>query len=120
MCTLHKILLLSCYLISYLSLRFISNHFMELLNHVLNILCNLNLGCLHPVACVRSGEGGFYPSTQRHYLRLILILILLILLHVSVVRPSSSKNILISRVTQLTTEAYINFDGGIILSVYAT
>jgi hypothetical protein len=20
----------------------------------------LNLGCLHPVACVRSGDGGFY------------------------------------------------------------
>jgi hypothetical protein len=27
----------------------------------------LNLGCLHPVACVRSGDGGFYPSMQRHY-----------------------------------------------------
>jgi hypothetical protein len=23
-----------------------------------------NLGCLHPVACVRSGDGGFYLSTQ--------------------------------------------------------
>jgi hypothetical protein len=26
---------------------------------------NINLGCLHPVACVRSGDGSFYPSTQR-------------------------------------------------------
>jgi hypothetical protein len=46
----------------------------------------LTLGYLHPVACVRSGDGFFYPSTQRHYRRLIYIL-----LHVSVVRPSSSR-----------------------------
>jgi hypothetical protein len=46
--------------------------------------------CLHPVACVRSGYGFFlYPSTQLHCRRLIL---LLILLHVSVVRPSSSRH----------------------------
>jgi hypothetical protein len=46
-------------------------------------------------------DGGlFYLSTQRHYFRLILIFILLILLHVSVVRPSSSKNICKFRVTQ--------------------
>jgi hypothetical protein len=32
---------------------------------------NLNLGCLHPVACVRSDDVGFNPSTQRHYRRLI-------------------------------------------------
>jgi hypothetical protein len=42
------------------------------------LLFNINLGCLHPVACVRSGDGGIlYPSTQRHYHRLILLLILL-------------------------------------------
>jgi hypothetical protein len=40
----------------------------------------------------------FYPSTQRHYRRLIL---LLILLHVSVVQPSSGRNILLARTTQL-------------------
>jgi hypothetical protein len=57
----------------------------------------LNLGCLHLVACVRSGDGGFYPSTQRHYRRLIL---LLILLHVSVVRPYSGRNILLARITE--------------------
>jgi hypothetical protein len=28
----------------------------------------LNLGCLNPVERVRSGDGVFYPSTQRHYL----------------------------------------------------
>jgi hypothetical protein len=34
-----------------------------------------NLRYLHPVACVRSGDGGFlYPSTQHHYRRLILLL----------------------------------------------
>jgi hypothetical protein len=49
-----------------------------------------------------SGDGGFYPSTQRHYRRLIYYYI--ILLHVSVVRPSSGKNILIARVTQLTSQ----------------
>jgi hypothetical protein len=31
----------------------------------------LNFEFLHPVACVRSGDGGFYPSTQRHDRRLI-------------------------------------------------
>jgi hypothetical protein len=36
--------------------------------------------------------GLLYPYTQRHYRRLILILVLL---HVSVVRPSSSKKILL-------------------------
>jgi hypothetical protein len=36
------------------------------------------------------GDGGFIPSRQRYYLRLIL---LFLLLHVPVVRPSSSKNI---------------------------
>jgi hypothetical protein len=24
------------------------------------IITNINLGCLHPVACVRSGDGDFY------------------------------------------------------------
>jgi hypothetical protein len=51
---------------------------------------NLNLEFLHPVVCERSDDVGFNPSTQRHYRRLIL---LLILLHVSVVRPSSSRTI---------------------------
>jgi hypothetical protein len=32
---------------------------------------NLNLGCLHPVARVRTDDVGFNPSTQRHYRRLI-------------------------------------------------
>jgi hypothetical protein len=32
---------------------------------LLNPEYGLNLGCLHPVACVRSGDGGFYPSTQQ-------------------------------------------------------
>jgi hypothetical protein len=50
------------------------------------------------------GDGVFYPSTQRHYRRLILLLILFILLHVSVVRPSSGRNILLARITQLTTD----------------
>jgi hypothetical protein len=40
--------------------------------------------------------GVFIPSTQRHYRRLIL---LLVLVHVSVVRPSSSRNILLVRIT---------------------
>jgi hypothetical protein len=32
-----------------------------------------DLGCLHPVACVRSGDGGFYSSTKRHFRMLILL-----------------------------------------------
>jgi hypothetical protein len=31
----------------------------------------LNLGCLHPVVCVRSNDVGFNPSTQRPCRRLI-------------------------------------------------
>jgi hypothetical protein len=47
---------------------------------------NFSLGCLHPVACVRSGDGIlFYPSTQRDWRRLI-----------SVVRPSSGRKYIIS------------------------
>jgi hypothetical protein len=34
-------------------------------------ICSFYSWCLHPVACVRSGDGGFYPSTQRHYRMLI-------------------------------------------------
>jgi hypothetical protein len=34
-------------------------------------LYSLNLGCLHPVARVRSDDVGFYPSMQRHYRMLI-------------------------------------------------
>jgi hypothetical protein len=45
--------------------------------------------------------GFFYLSTQRHYRRLVL---LLILLHVSVLRQSSCRNILLARITQLTTD----------------
>jgi hypothetical protein len=57
-----------------------------------------------------SGDGSFYPSTQRQYRRLIYYYI--ILLHVSVVFRSCfgrttiiRKNILIARVSQLTTDA---------------
>jgi hypothetical protein len=40
---------------------------MQYLHHI-ELQHLLNLGCLHPVACVRSGDGGFlYSSTQRHY-----------------------------------------------------
>jgi hypothetical protein len=58
------------------------------------LLADLNLGCLHSVVCVRSGDGGggSIPSMQRYYRRLIL---LLILLHVSVIRPSSGRYIYI-------------------------
>jgi hypothetical protein len=42
------------------------------------------------------GDGGFYPSTQRHYRRLVL---LLILLHVPVVRPSSGRNIFLGSIS---------------------
>jgi hypothetical protein len=41
----------------------------------------VNLGCLYPVVCVRSGDGGFYPSTQRHYHRLIYYYIILLCNH---------------------------------------
>jgi hypothetical protein len=37
-------------------------------------LINLNLGCLHPVACVRSRWWGFIQSTQRYHRRLFLLL----------------------------------------------
>jgi hypothetical protein len=46
-------------------------------------IINLNLWCLHPVACMKS-------STQRYYGRFYYLL-LTYLLHASVVRPSSSR-----------------------------
>jgi hypothetical protein len=50
-----------------------------------------NLGCLHPVACVRSRRPGFFiPSTQRHYRRLIL------LLNTTYSAPSLKKKYIIS------------------------
>jgi hypothetical protein len=39
------------------------------------------------------GDGAFIRSTQRYYCRFFYYLILLKLLHVSVVRPSSGRNI---------------------------
>jgi hypothetical protein len=56
--------------------------------------------------------GFLCLSTQRHYRRLIL---LLVLVHVSVVRPSSGKNIL-ARVTG----ACVRSGDGVFISVYAT
>jgi hypothetical protein len=60
------------------------------------LICHLRLSsylilgvCIPLRVCVRSGDGSFYRSTQRHYRRLIYYYI--ILLHVSVVRPSSSR-----------------------------
>jgi hypothetical protein len=55
-----------------------------------------------PIEDRNPGDGGFFiPSTQRHCRRLIL---LLILLHVSIVQPSSGRNILLTRITLLTTD----------------
>jgi hypothetical protein len=56
--------------------------------------CNItyvNLGCLHPVACVRSDDGFFPRLRNVTIVGEFYYLILLILLHVSVVRPSSSR-----------------------------
>jgi hypothetical protein len=51
---------------------------------------------------LKSGDGSLYPSTQRQYRRLIYYDNTL--LHVSVVRPLSGKNILIATVSQLSTD----------------
>jgi hypothetical protein len=65
------------------------------------------------------GDGGFYSSTQRHYRRLIYY-VYIILLHVSVIRPSSCKNILIARVTQLTTDPlFYNIANIIMIVLYS-
>jgi hypothetical protein len=64
-----------------------------------------------------SGDGSFYPSMQHHYCRLIYYYI--ILLHVSVVRPSSGKHILIARVSQLTTDPlFYNIANIIVIVLY--
>jgi hypothetical protein len=42
---------------------------------LLNRINDLELGCLHPVACMMQVMGGgVIPSTQHYYLRLILLL----------------------------------------------
>jgi hypothetical protein len=51
--------------------------------------------------------GVFIPSTQRHYLRLILLVILLILLHVSVYDHLQAENITLAGITQLTTDPLV-------------
>jgi hypothetical protein len=62
--------------------------------------------CIYRSTCASThvyipSDGVFYPSTQRHYPGLIL---LLMMLHVSVVRPSSGRNILLASITQLATD----------------
>jgi hypothetical protein len=65
---------------------------------------------------------GFFYSVYATLLRRLILL--LILLHVSVIRPSSCRNILLARITQLATDQlflqytegsekmYLLFDGG--------
>jgi hypothetical protein len=53
----------------------------------------LKLGCLHPVACSRSGSGGFRLTPL--YVNFCLRFFSNYPLHVSVVRPSSGRNIYI-------------------------
>jgi hypothetical protein len=48
--------------------------------------------------------GVFIPSTQRHYRRLILLLNTTYSATCSVVRPSSGRDILLARITPLTTD----------------
>jgi hypothetical protein len=59
---------------------------------------SVNLGCLHHVVCVRSGDGVFHPSMQHHYRRLIYYLYI-ILLHVLVVGPSSGRKYINTQLT---------------------
>jgi hypothetical protein len=66
------------------------------------ILNSLNLGCLHTVMCVWSGDEGLFR------LRNITIPFnILKLLRVSVVRPSSGRNIF-ARITRLTTDPFFS------------
>jgi uncharacterized membrane protein YwaF len=50
--------------------------------------------------------GVLYPSTQRHYLRLILLLILLYCYMFRSYDHHQVENILLARITQLTTDHY--------------
>jgi hypothetical protein len=71
--------------------------------HSTAVLCNVRVGRCVLLATATDIQvmRVFIPSTQRHYRRLIL---LFTLLRVSVVRQSSSRNILLARITQLTTD----------------
>jgi hypothetical protein len=76
-----------------------------------------NFGFLHPVACVRSGNVGFYPSRQRQYRRLIYYLyyIATCLGHTTIIR----KKILIARISQLTTDPlFYNIASIIVIILY--
>jgi hypothetical protein len=53
-----------------------------------------NLGCLHPVACDIQVMGGLFCLHNVTIVDFFYYLILLKLLHVPVVRPSSCRNIL--------------------------
>jgi hypothetical protein len=50
--------------------------FIELISRVVYF----NLGCLHPVAHMRSDDVGFNPSVQRHYCSFLLVFVYLCML----------------------------------------
>jgi hypothetical protein len=63
--------------------------------------------------------GGFlYPSTQRHYRKLILLLILLYCYTFRLYDHHQVENILLARITQLTTDQLSYNIANIIVIVY--
>jgi hypothetical protein len=90
---------------------FVTKHLLRISSRLAVLRTAVNEHLLHKVpswnstesgqAILQPGAGNFNPSMQRHYRSLIL---LLILLYVSVVRPSSGRNILSARFTQMTMD----------------
>jgi hypothetical protein len=84
----------------------------------MNILLGLNLWCLYPAMCVKSGDGSIFPSTQRHYRRLILLLILLYCYIFRSYGHLQVGNILLARITELTTDPLFYKIANIIVIVF--
>jgi hypothetical protein len=62
------------------------------------------LSILKKLALTSLTSGGRSVDIVRLWTEAMEFFILLILVHVSVVRPSSCRNILLTRITQLTTD----------------
>jgi hypothetical protein len=76
-----------------------------------NSFYELNLGCFHPVARVRSNYLGFNPSTQRHYRRLIYYIYIYI--YIATCQLSSPKVVIYfqpddGRTTETCSYVYIS------------
>jgi hypothetical protein len=83
--------------------------------------CDTQIEFLHFIKKIISNQsqvmGVFYPSTQHHYRRLILLFILLYCYMFRSYDHHQEENILLARITQLTTDPFFYNIANIIVIV---